>query len=71
MNTWEYGQIFVTNPQPYGGLPKEALDISKLKRAGREGWELISTIPYTTPDGAVSGAFMILKRPGKSGGKGE
>ena len=64
MDTWEYGQIFVVNPQPYGGLPKEALDITKLKRAGQEGWELVSVIPYTTPDGGVSGAFMILKRPG-------
>lgn len=63
MEKWEYGQIFLNNPESFGGLPKEALDIAKLKRAGADGWELTSTIPYTTPDGVVRGAFMILKRP--------
>lgn len=63
MTKWEYGQIFVNNPEAFGGLPKEALDISKLKRAGAEGWELVSTVPFTTPEGEVRGAFMIMKRP--------
>lgn len=67
MTKWEYGQIFINNPESYGGLPKEAMDITKLKRAGAEGWELVSTIPFTTPEGEVRGAFMVLKRP-KGGG---
>jgi len=63
MQRWEYGQIFLNNPEPFGGLPKEALDMAKLKRAGAEGWEMVSSIPYTTPEGEVRGAFIILKRP--------
>lgn len=63
MTKWEYGQIFVNSPEAYGGLPKEALDLTKLKRAGAEGWEMVSSIPYTTPDGGVRGAFLLLKRP--------
>ena len=62
MSRWEYGQIFVPNPEPFGGLPKEGLDLSKAKRAGAEGWELVSSIPYTTPQGEVRGAFLLFKR---------
>ena len=62
MNKWEYGQIFLTNPEPFGGMPKEGLDLSKVNRAGDEGWELVSSIPYTTPQGEVRGAFLLLKR---------
>jgi hypothetical protein len=62
MKRWEYGQIFLTNPEPFGGLPKEGLDLTKINRAGEEGWELISTIPYSTAQGEVRGAFMLLKR---------
>ena len=68
MTSWEYGQIFVNNPESYGGLPKEALDLAKLKRAGAEGWELVASIPYTTPDGGVRGAFLLLKRSAPQGG---
>lgn len=60
---WEYGQIFVANPEPFGGLPKEGLDLSRAGRAGAEGWELVSSIPYTTPQGEVRGAFLLFKRP--------
>ncbi|GAB4251275.1 hypothetical protein [Deferrisoma sp.] len=65
---WEYGQIFVPNPEPFGGLPKEALDLAKVKRAGEEGWELVTTIPYTTPQGEVRGAFFIFKREAPASG---
>jgi len=59
---WEYGQIFVPNPEPFGGFPREGLDLDKAQRAGSEGWELVSTIPYTTPQGEVRGAFFLFKR---------
>lgn len=62
MKKWEYGQIFVPNPEPFGGLPKESLDLSKVKRAGADGWELVSTIPYTGAQGEVKGAFLLFKR---------
>ena len=62
MKKWEYGQIFVQNPEPFGGLPKEALDLAKIKRAGAEGWELVASIPYTLPQGEVRGAFLLFKR---------
>ena len=62
MKKWEYGQIFIPNPEPFGGLPKEGLDLGKAQRAGREGWELVSTVPYTTPQGEVRGAFLVFKR---------
>jgi len=58
---WDYGQIFVPNPEPFGGLPKESLDLAKVKRAGMEGWELVSSIPYTA-QGEVRGSFFIFKR---------
>lgn len=62
MKRWEYGQIFVTNPKAFGGLPKEGLDLSRLERAGTEGWELVTSIPYTTPQGEVRGAFLLFRR---------
>jgi len=62
MKRWEYGQIFIPNPEPFGGLPKEGLDLSRAKNAGEEGWELVSSIPYTTPQGEVRGAFLLFKR---------
>lgn len=62
MKKWEYGQIFVQNPEAFGGLPKEALDLAKVQRAGQEGWELVSSNPYTNPQGEVRGAFLIFKR---------
>lgn len=65
MTKWEYGQIFIHNPEPFGGLPKEALNLAKVQRAGAEGWELVSTLPYTTPQGEVRGAFFLFKREAK------
>jgi len=62
MKRWEYGQIFVPNPEAFGGLPKEGLDLSRAGRAGGEGWELVTSIPYTTPQGEVRGAFLVFKR---------
>jgi hypothetical protein len=62
MKKWEYGQIFLPNPEPFGGLPKEGLDLTKVNKAGEEGWELVSSIPYSTPQGEVRGAFMLMKR---------
>jgi hypothetical protein len=62
MSRWEYGQVFIPNPEPFGGLPKEALDLGRANRAGGEGWELVSSVPYTTPQGEVRGAFLLFKR---------
>ncbi len=59
---WEYGQIFVRQPDVFGGLPKSGLALEKVNRAGQEGWELVSTIPFTVPGGEVRGAFFIFKR---------
>ncbi len=62
MKRWEYGQIFVPNPEPFGGLPREGLDLTRAQKAGQEGWELVGSIPYTTPQGEVRGAFLMFKR---------
>lgn len=62
MARWEYGQVFIPNPESFGGLPKESLDLARANRAGGEGWELVSSIPYTTPQGEVRGAFLVFKR---------
>jgi hypothetical protein len=66
---WEYGQIFVHNPEQFGGYPREGLDMEKVQRAGAEGWELVSSIPYTTPEGEVRGAFLLFKREAAPSGK--
>ena len=60
--SWEYGQVFVRRPEIFGGLPKTALNLEKINRAGEEGWELVNTIPYTVAGGEVTGAFFIFKR---------
>jgi len=59
---WEYGQIFVRRPEVFGGLPKSGLELEKLNRAGAEGWEMVSIVPFTLPTGEVRGAFILLKR---------
>jgi hypothetical protein len=59
---WEYGQIYVSQPEVFGGMPKEGLDLSKINRAGQEGWELVSTVPFTLSTGAAKGYFMIFRR---------
>lgn len=59
---WEYGQIFVRQPEVFGGLPKTGLPMEKVSRAGLEGWELVSTVPFTVSGGEVRGAFFIFKR---------
>ncbi|MFC1855219.1 hypothetical protein ACFL2A_01575, partial [Thermodesulfobacteriota bacterium] len=46
----------------FGGLPKDPLDLRKVSRAGSAGWELVSTVPFTTSQGEVKGTFFILKR---------
>ena len=68
MKRWEYGQIFIPNPEPFGGLPKEGLDLARAGRAGSEGWELVTSIPYTTPQGEVRGAFLLFKREAPAAG---
>ncbi len=62
MKRWEYGQVFVPNPESFGGLPKAGLDLARVQRAGQDGWELVSSVPYTTPQGEVRGAFFIFRR---------
>jgi hypothetical protein len=62
MSRWEYGQVFIPNPEPFGGLPKEGLELGRANRAGEDGWELVSSVPYTTPQGEVRGAFLLFKR---------
>jgi len=59
---WEYGQLFVRRPEVFGGLPKSGLELEKLNRAGAEGWEMVSIVPFTLPTGEVRGAFILLKR---------
>ncbi len=60
---YEYGQIFVKQPEVFGGLPKSGLSLDKINRAGEDGWELVSTIPFTVAGGEVRGVFFIFKRP--------
>lgn len=60
---WEYGQIFVRQPEIFGGLPKTGIDLEKINRAGQDGWEMVSSIPFTLPSGEVRGAFVLFKRP--------
>lgn len=62
MKKWEYGQIYVSQPEMFGGMPKGGLDMSKMNKAGMEGWELISAVPFTHSHGEVKGFFMIFKR---------
>ncbi len=59
---WEYGQVFIRRPEIFGGLPKTGLNLEKINRAGEEGWELVSTIPFAVANGEVTGAFFVLKR---------
>ncbi len=59
---WEYGQIYVAQSEMFGGMPKEGLDLSKVNKAGGEGWELVSAVPFTSARGEVKGFFMIFKR---------
>lgn len=59
---WEYGQIYVPQPEMFGGMPKGGLDLSKVNKAGQEGWELISAVPFTHTHGAVKGFFVIFRR---------
>ncbi len=59
---WEYGQVFIRKPETFGGLPKAGLNLEAIKRAGEEGWELATTIPFTVANGDVTGAFFVLKR---------
>ena len=68
MSRWEYGQVFIPNPEPFGGLPKEGLELGRANRAGKDGWELVSSVPYTTPQGEVRGAFLLFKRELADGG---
>ncbi len=60
---WEYGQIFVRQPEIFGGLPKTGIELEKINRAGQEGWEAVAAIPFTLPNGEVRGAFVLFKRP--------
>ena len=59
---WEYGQIFVAKPDVFGGLPKNPLDLRKINRSGKAGWEIVSTVPFTVGQGEIKGTFFILKR---------
>ncbi len=59
---WEYGQVYVAHPDIFGGMPKSGLDLSRLNRAGREGWELVGIVPFTTSQGEVKGAYYLFKR---------
>ena len=59
---WEYGQVYVSHPDMFGGLPKSGLDLARINRAGQEGWELVDTVPFTTSQGEIKGAFYVFKR---------
>jgi hypothetical protein len=60
---WEYGQIYEPHPELFGGRPKSGVGMTKLKKAGVDGWELVGMVPLTTSQGEVRGAFYFLKRP--------
>lgn len=59
---WEYGQVYVPHPEMFGGMPKSGLDLSRINRAGQEGWELVGMVPFTASQGEVKGAFYLFKR---------
>jgi hypothetical protein len=59
---WEYGQIYVAQPEMFGGMPKSGLDLSKVNKAGMEGWEFISAVPFSHAQGITKGFFMIFRR---------
>ncbi len=59
---WEYGQIYLAQPEMFGGMPKGGLDLTKINKAGQEGWELIAAVPFTHTNGAAKGFFMLFKR---------
>lgn len=59
---WEYGQIYVAQPEIFGGMPKSGLDLSKVNKAGQEGWDLVSAVPFYQTHAGAKGFFMIFKR---------
>lgn len=60
---WEYGQIYESNPEIFGGRPKSGVNLMKINKAGEEGWELVGSTPFTNAQGEVLGAFYLFKRP--------
>jgi hypothetical protein len=59
---WEYGQVYIPHPEIFGGMPKSGLDLSRINKAGHEGWELVSSVPFTTSQGEIKGSFYLFKR---------
>jgi hypothetical protein len=59
---WEYGQIYVPQPEMFGGMPKGGLDLSRANKAGHEGWDLVSAVPFTHAHTGVKGYFFIFRR---------
>lgn len=60
---WEYGQIYESHPEIFGGRPKSGINLAKINKAGEEGWELVGLAPFTSAQGEVLGAFYLFKRP--------
>ena len=60
---WEYGQLYESNPEIFGGRPKAGVNLVKINKAGEEGWELVGSTPFTSSQGEVLGAFYLFKRP--------
>jgi hypothetical protein len=61
--TWEYGQLYESNPEIFGGRPRTGINLLKINKAGEEGWELVGMTPFTSAQGEVLGAFYFFKRP--------
>jgi hypothetical protein len=59
---WEYGQLYVEQPEMFGGRPKSGMDLSRVNKAGAEGWEMVSAVPFTHTHGVVKGFFFIFRR---------
>jgi hypothetical protein len=60
---WEYGQVYVANPEIFGGQPKARINLASINKAGEDGWELVGSTPFTSSQGEVLGAFYLFKRP--------
>lgn len=64
---WEFK--LVTHPSVQtreGGLPEVDLArVGELNRLGAEGWELVTALPVSNPDG-FSAVTYVFKRPRES-----
>ena len=82
---WEYGQLYESNPEVFGGRPKAGINLLKINKAGEEGWELVGqhalhdrpggsprgVLPVQAPRGVgVPALRAALAAAGAAGGRG-